>query len=108
MIVAGTQSLLAEKIELEVYVISANISAELAQTLEKLHPDTVIVDEAVRATLPDRLRHMLDSQPGIQLITFNQDDNLVTIHEGERSAKAYVGNLGKVIRSHGSPSNLAE
>lgn len=108
MIVAGTQSLLAEQIDLEVHVISANIAAELEQALDKLHPDTVIVDEAIRATLGARLHDLLDNRPGLLLITFNQNDNLVTIHQGERSRETYVGNLGKVIRSQGSPSNLAE
>jgi DNA-binding NarL/FixJ family response regulator len=104
VLVAGVRLLLAEQNELEVYTIGANIEAELAQTLETLHPDTVILDEEVRSALSDQLWTLLMSRPDLQVIAFNQNNNTLHVHQNDRTAEAHVRNLGEVIRNHSSPS----
>ncbi|MFL7869627.1 MAG: hypothetical protein AB8I58_12410 [Anaerolineales bacterium] len=107
VLVAGVRLLLAEQNELEVYVIGTNIEAELAQTLETLHPDMVILDEEVRSAFSDQLWQLIMSRSDLLVIIFNQNDNVLHIQQNEQPAEAHVRNLGEVIRNYSAHSRLS-
>ena len=107
VMVAGVKAVLAEQTELEIHTISTNIEMKLAQTIETLHPDTVIVDEEVCITLPAQLWKLLTSLPDLQVIIFNQNDNVLHIRLNKMSRESHVRKLGKIIRNHKSHSKFS-
>jgi DNA-binding NarL/FixJ family response regulator len=104
---AGVKFLLAEQTDLEVHVIEASIEKEIAQAVNRLHPVTVIVDAEVRKTLPAELWKMLMNVPDLQVIIFNQINNMLLIHQNAWSGQALVQDMGTVVRSFGSHSRLS-
>jgi DNA-binding NarL/FixJ family response regulator len=104
---AGVKALLAEQTDLELTMIGAFSEKELAQVIEKLQPDTVILDEEVCEVLPADSWRLLREVNDLQVIIFNQKNNVLRMYQNEWSGKARVQDLGTVIRSRGSHSQFS-
>lgn len=108
ILVAGVKALLANQAELEIFTINSFTEMELMQTIETLHPNVVIIEDDIRPMPPNQTWNLLMSLPNLQVIIFNQNDNLLRIHQNKWSKNAHIHDLGKVIHKHKSNSPLSD
>lgn len=99
-LVAGVKALLAGQTELEIDAVGIDSEAELAQTIQTLHPDVVILDEGLHVLTQAQVRELCRRTPTLRLIVVNHLDNVLRVFQGSWFAEAQVQELGQIITNH--------
>jgi len=79
---------------------SSNSLEDGLYSIERLHPDTIFVEEGEEGGIPDKVIHLLEtSQGGIRLFRLNIANNSVEIYYREQKTVLHVDELLQLVQN---------
>jgi DNA-binding NarL/FixJ family response regulator len=95
---AGIQTFLTGEADLDVIGISPDNQESLAQEVNRLRPDVIILDEASRLAGPIKLMFLLKDMPKLRIVLISANDNRVRIFRKEETQLCQATDIFGIIR----------